>query len=248
MLSVFEQELEMLKSGKLPNFWFPPPASILENIEKGRTSNALEQMIAWQSPGLTIDSEVYPLLSLAEFYEYIVLDQQKAIDCYLKARKKYPQMGLPTRISQAPFTVDIWASIKIAICLQKMGRYEEAVVYYSHHYPWRMFWFEIAECHAFAGKQTEAKEAYRKAGEYHLGGHWGSHIELAFRAFAVLGDVKMMRKAVEAVRSTYVPALAASVLPQLKEWADGAGMKKAALIVVSAQKNPKKNGLNVTEK
>jgi tetratricopeptide (TPR) repeat protein len=247
MLSVFEQELEMLKRGNRPDFWFPPPASILENIEKGRTAEALEQMIAWQSPGLTIDSQVYPLLSLAEFYEYIVLDQQKAIDCYLKALKNYPQMGLPTRASQAPFTVGIWASIKIAICLQKMGRYEEAVEYYSHHYPWRMFWFEIAECHALAGKQTEAKEAYRKAGEYHLGGHWGSQIELAFRAFAVLGDIKMMRKAVDAVRSTYVPALAASVMIQLKEWAEVAGMKKAALIVVSAQKNPQKKGSNVTE-
>jgi len=235
-----------LKSGERPSFWFPPPASVLDSIENGRTPEALEQMIALLSRGPTDERKVYPLLSLAEFFEYIVMDQQKAIDCYLKALKEHPQEGLPTQISQAPFTVGIWAAIKIAICLQKMGRYEEAVEYYSYHYPWRMFWFEIAECHVLAGKQTEAKIAYRKAGEYHLGGHWGSHVELAFRAFAVLGDDKMMRRAVDAVRSNYAPALAGAVLTRLKEWAEGAGMKNAVAIVALTQKNNPKNASNVS--
>jgi tetratricopeptide (TPR) repeat protein len=248
MLSVFEQELEMLKRGEGPNFWFPPPASVLDKIEKGRTAEALEQMIALQAQGPTNASKVYSLLSLAEFYEYVLLDQQKAIDCHKKALKEYPRDGLPARISQAPFTVGVWSSIKIAICLQKMERYEEAVEYYSCHYPWRMFWFEIAECHALAGNKTKAKEAYRKAGEYHLGGHWGSEIELAFRAYAVLDDVKMMRKAVDAVPTTYVPALAATVLTQLKEWAEGAGMENAAAIVASVQKNSSKIDTKVTDK
>jgi tetratricopeptide (TPR) repeat protein len=165
---------------------------------------------------------------MGEFQEYIVKDLPKAVDWYLRALKEHPEEGLPSRASQAPFTVGIWVPIKVAVCLQKMGRHEDAVKYYSHHYPWRMFWFEIAECYARAGNQKKAKEAYRKAGEYHLEDTWGSQPELAFRAFAALGDKEMMKKAVEAVGGKYAPSAAKATLWQMREWAKGARKKEAA--------------------
>ena len=57
---------------------------------------------------------------------------------------------------------------------------------------------------------------------------------------------KMMRRAVDAVRSNYAPALAGAVLTRLKEWAEGAGMKNAVAIVALTQKNNPKNASNVS--
>jgi len=229
MLSVFEQEEERLRRNEPHDFWFPPPDDIAEIIDKGKGNSidAHNKMADFEKGGPVNGSGAYPLLSAGEYHEYIAKDLGKAVACYKEAVKLYPDDGLPSRASQAPFTVGVWANIQIAICLQKQGLHEDAVQYYEHHYPWRMFWFEIAECHKKANNKPEAKKFYKMAAEYHIEGSWGSSPELAFRAAVALNDNALMKQAVAAVKKKYSPAAARATLEQMRDWAEKTNNKDA---------------------
>lgn len=127
-------------------------------------------------------------MSLAEFYDTVVRDKKRAIEEYQTIIKTHGNQHLPVCDYQAPFTIEIFSRIRIAICYQYLQQYQKAIEYYAYGYPWHPFYLEIAECYRKIGDENNAKVMYLKTIEFHLSGKWSSDPTYAFRASLELGD------------------------------------------------------------
>ena len=131
----------------------------------------------------------------AEYQNLVLGDILAAIEEYKKVIAEHGSeplpnfSGFPQYAFQAPFSIEVFANIRIAYCFCAMKRYADAAEYFQKGYPWRPFYYESAECYRAAGDMDNAKRMYEKAYAYHLSGHWGSDPEFAKKAKSKLDQI-----------------------------------------------------------
>jgi tetratricopeptide (TPR) repeat protein len=157
------------------------------------------------------------IMALAEFYELMVKDKQKAINEYQQVIADHGKEGLPGGIYQAPFTVETFSRIRIAVCYQSLGQYEKAIEYYQYGYPWFPFHFEIAECYRLMGEVENAKKKYLESITFNLANLWGSNPLLALRAALILGDKEKAFQAILVLKRHYSKSDFESILVRVSE-------------------------------
>lgn len=124
----------------------------------------------------------------AEYKNLVLGDIPAAIEEYKKVISEHGSeplpnfSGYPQFAFQAPFTIEVFSSIRIAYCFCAIKRYADAAEYFQKGYPWRPFYYESAECYRAAGDISNAIRMYEKAYMYHFSGHWGSNLEFAKKA------------------------------------------------------------------
>lgn len=142
-------------------------------------------------------------MALAEFYDLLVKDKQRAISEYQRVIADHGEEPLPMGIYQAPFTIANFSRIRIAACYQSLGQYDKAIEYYRFGYPWKPFHFEIAECYRLMGDAKNAVKYYLECIAYDIAGQWASDPTMGLRAALIIDSDEKAVQAIEAIKKRY---------------------------------------------
>lgn len=154
-----------------------------------------------------IDPNETNFMFLCEYYNHVLEDKSRAITEYEIVIELYGDIqlpmfsGVPIYSFQAPFTVKDYAQIEIAICYQTIGNYQMAIEYYHNHYPWYLFYFEIAECYRLLYDYENMYAYYAEAIIYHLSDEWGSQSSIAEDIFNKLKIRKYSKRYIQIIEA-----------------------------------------------